>query len=225
MCIVVAAAVTENVFSIFLSFRSRPPCVTGSVSMVVELGICIISMRGSILDTSPRKSMHYWLYTKLGKRFILEISPESSLCVPRDVSALGDSAEPGMHAFLPAARITSARRCETIASRSETEGKKHATETSGRKRSDSEREKQVLSGLAANSERCKCDQRRAQISRETVIFVIDFYDEVNCRLKRRMMQTGRKTVCPSGFSFVFLPNHLSHGALSKLNYRIYGTFN
>lgn len=35
--------------------------------MCTELGICVISMRGSILDTGPRANMHYWLYTKLGK--------------------------------------------------------------------------------------------------------------------------------------------------------------
>lgn len=82
--------------------------------------------------------MHYWLYTKLGKRFILQISPEimqmgeGSLCVPEDVSVLGDLAEPGMHAFPPPARITSARHCETIDSHSETEGKKRATDTRGK---------------------------------------------------------------------------------------------
>lgn len=36
------------------------------VSIFVELGICIVSMRGSILDTGPRATMHYWLYMKLG---------------------------------------------------------------------------------------------------------------------------------------------------------------
>lgn len=35
--------------------------------MIVEMGICVISMRGSILDTTPRASIHYWLYGKLGK--------------------------------------------------------------------------------------------------------------------------------------------------------------
>lgn len=39
----------------------------GAVTLCVELGICIVSMRGSILDTEPRASMHYWLYAKLGK--------------------------------------------------------------------------------------------------------------------------------------------------------------
>ncbi|XP_031627967.1 sn1-specific diacylglycerol lipase alpha isoform X2 [Contarinia nasturtii] len=35
------------------------------VSITIELGICIISMRGSILDTAPRVHIHYWLYSKL----------------------------------------------------------------------------------------------------------------------------------------------------------------
>ncbi|XP_037036591.1 diacylglycerol lipase-alpha isoform X1 [Bradysia coprophila] len=34
-------------------------------SICTELIICIISMRGSILNTVPRASMHYWLYIKL----------------------------------------------------------------------------------------------------------------------------------------------------------------
>lgn len=45
----------ENNFSFF------------TVSICTELAICIVSMRGSILDTGPRASMHYWLYIKLGK--------------------------------------------------------------------------------------------------------------------------------------------------------------
>lgn len=40
---------------------------TQTVSVTIELAICIISMRGSILDTSPRVNIHYWLYGKLGK--------------------------------------------------------------------------------------------------------------------------------------------------------------
>lgn len=38
------------------------------VSICTECAICIVSMRGSILDTGPRATMHYWLYIKLGKR-------------------------------------------------------------------------------------------------------------------------------------------------------------
>jgi sn1-specific diacylglycerol lipase len=34
---------------------------------IIELGICIISMRGSILDTSERSSMQYWLYIRLSE--------------------------------------------------------------------------------------------------------------------------------------------------------------
>lgn len=34
---------------------------------VIELGICIISMRGSILDTSERSSIQYWLYIRLSE--------------------------------------------------------------------------------------------------------------------------------------------------------------
>ena len=38
-----------------------------SVCVVLEATIAIISMRGSILDTEPRVSMQYLLYTRLGK--------------------------------------------------------------------------------------------------------------------------------------------------------------
>lgn len=34
---------------------------------IVELGICIVSMRGSILATTERSSMQYWLYIRLSK--------------------------------------------------------------------------------------------------------------------------------------------------------------
>lgn len=40
-----------------------------SVTVLIELAICIVSMRGSILDTSPRSSMKYWLYFKISKYF------------------------------------------------------------------------------------------------------------------------------------------------------------
>lgn len=36
---------------------------------LVEIAICIVSMRGSILDTSPRASMQYWLYLRLSKDY------------------------------------------------------------------------------------------------------------------------------------------------------------
>lgn len=53
--------------AIFQSIFSLSIHVHFTVSMCIELGICIISMRGSILDTSPRVNIHYWLYSKLGK--------------------------------------------------------------------------------------------------------------------------------------------------------------
>lgn len=55
-------------FSISFSFAS-----VHLVSMCVELGICIISMRGSILDTAPRVTIHYWLYSKLGNNIVFAI--------------------------------------------------------------------------------------------------------------------------------------------------------
>lgn len=39
------------------------------MSICTECAICIVSMRGSILDTGPRATMHYWLYIKLGKNY------------------------------------------------------------------------------------------------------------------------------------------------------------
>lgn len=51
------------------------------VSMCVELGICIISMRGSILDTAPRVTIHYWLYSKLGNNIVFAIFFPSIFCL------------------------------------------------------------------------------------------------------------------------------------------------
>ncbi|CAO1396104.1 unnamed protein product [Diamesa serratosioi] len=39
-------------------------CLLVAITLV-EIAICIVSMRGSILDTSPRASMQYWLYLRL----------------------------------------------------------------------------------------------------------------------------------------------------------------
>lgn len=36
------------------------------LSMATEVWICVVAMRGSILDTAPRASMQYILYTRLG---------------------------------------------------------------------------------------------------------------------------------------------------------------
>lgn len=55
--------------SILFSYSSHR-MASHTVSVTVELAICIISMRGSILDTSPRVNIHYWLYGKLGKNHI-----------------------------------------------------------------------------------------------------------------------------------------------------------
>lgn len=60
------ALLTPHTFIFFLSHSSRFLSVS-AVSVCIELGICIISMRGSILDTAPRASIHYFLYGKLGK--------------------------------------------------------------------------------------------------------------------------------------------------------------
>lgn len=38
------------------------------LSMATEIWICIVAMRGSILDTAPRASMQYILYIRLGKK-------------------------------------------------------------------------------------------------------------------------------------------------------------
>lgn len=38
------------------------------LSMATEVWICIVAMRGSILDTTPRASMQYILYVRLGKQ-------------------------------------------------------------------------------------------------------------------------------------------------------------
>lgn len=46
-----------------------------SVLSINELCICIVSMRGSILETSKRSSMQYWLYLRLSKIY----SPTNSL--------------------------------------------------------------------------------------------------------------------------------------------------
>lgn len=54
--------------------------------MVVELGICIISMRGSILDTAPRAQMHYWLYAKLGKFHFNSSKHMQCMCVPQPIA-------------------------------------------------------------------------------------------------------------------------------------------
>lgn len=34
------------------------------VSLLIELGICTLSMRGSILNPGPREFMKYWLYAR-----------------------------------------------------------------------------------------------------------------------------------------------------------------
>jgi sn1-specific diacylglycerol lipase len=36
-------------------------------SMFLELGIGIIAMRGSILDTEPRAPMQYFIYSRMGE--------------------------------------------------------------------------------------------------------------------------------------------------------------
>lgn len=38
-----------------------------SLSLATELWISIVAMRGSILDTTPRASMQYLLYVRVGK--------------------------------------------------------------------------------------------------------------------------------------------------------------
>ncbi|XP_063923643.1 diacylglycerol lipase-alpha-like isoform X2 [Zophobas morio] len=40
------------------------------LSMAIELAICVVAMRGSILDTTPRSSMQYILYFRLAVMFI-----------------------------------------------------------------------------------------------------------------------------------------------------------
>jgi hypothetical protein len=37
------------------------------LSMAIELAICVVAMRGSILNTAPRASMQYILYFRVGK--------------------------------------------------------------------------------------------------------------------------------------------------------------
>lgn len=36
------------------------------LSLATEVWICVVAMRGSILDTAPRSSMQYILYIRLG---------------------------------------------------------------------------------------------------------------------------------------------------------------
>lgn len=57
---------------------SLPDFLLITVSTIIELAICIISMRGSILDTSPRVSMKYWLYIRLSM-FKLKILANCSI--------------------------------------------------------------------------------------------------------------------------------------------------
>nr|XP_015836274.1 PREDICTED: sn1-specific diacylglycerol lipase alpha [Tribolium castaneum] len=44
-----------------------------ALSMAIELAICVIAMKGSILDTAPRASMQYILYFRVGKTISLKV--------------------------------------------------------------------------------------------------------------------------------------------------------
>lgn len=39
------------------------------ISMFLELGIAIISMRGSILEVEPRAPMQHFIYSRMGEQF------------------------------------------------------------------------------------------------------------------------------------------------------------
>ena len=55
--------ITKLLINIWLSHRLL-------VLSVNELCMCIVSMRGSILETSKRSSMQYWLYLRLRKKVL-----------------------------------------------------------------------------------------------------------------------------------------------------------
>lgn len=43
------------------------------LSLLSEFAICVVAMRGSILDTTPRASMQHLLYIRLGKFYYIGI--------------------------------------------------------------------------------------------------------------------------------------------------------